>query len=101
MGNLPIHIFVVGWAIQFCVAGYFWMPVITNFAPGVGWRDVILLENLQGISFFDLDPALFNEEGQKYRERLIRIRPRLRICLLVWIFVVGPILMLIQTIYRA
>jgi hypothetical protein len=94
MSNLPLYIFVAGWVILLCVSCYFWIPVITNFAPGVGWRDVFLLGNLQGISFFDLDPALFNEKGQKYRERLIWIRPRLRICILIWIFVGAPLLWL-------
>jgi hypothetical protein len=100
MGNLSIYIFVVGWVILLCVACYFWIPVITNFAPGVGWRDVFLLENLEGISFFDLDPTLLNEDGQKYRERLIRIRPRLRICLFIWIFAGAPVLGLIHEIYH-
>jgi hypothetical protein len=100
MGNLPIYIFVVGWAIQFFVAAYFWMSVLTNFAPGIGWRDVLLLQNLSRTSFFDLAPTFFNEEGQKYRERLIRISPRLRTCLFLWIFVAGPILILIQAIYN-
>ncbi|MGA8499396.1 MAG: hypothetical protein WB764_28210 [Xanthobacteraceae bacterium] len=101
MGNFPIYIFVAGFAVQLCVAAYFWIPVLSNFVAGVGWRDVFFLENLQGISFFDLDPALFNEEGQKYRERLMRIRPRLRICLLIWTFVFGPLLILIQRTYLA
>jgi hypothetical protein len=95
--DLPISIFVAGWAIQFFVALYFYWPVFTNFAPNIGWRDVFAAQQL-GISFFELSPAFFNEEGQKHFERLVRVRPRLRTCLLMWIFMAGSILGVIQTI---
>jgi hypothetical protein len=98
MRDLPISIFVAGWAIQFFVALYFYWPVFTNFAPNIRWRDLFAVQQLGRISFFELAPAFFNEDGQKHLERWIRVRPRLRICLLTWVFVAGPVLGMIQTI---
>jgi hypothetical protein len=64
MANFPTYIFLAGFAVQLCIAAYFWIPILSNFVAGIGWRDVLLLENLQGISFFDLDPPCLLKKGK-------------------------------------
>ncbi|MCK1384604.1 hypothetical protein [Bradyrhizobium sp. 21] len=78
---MAVYIWIFGAAVFAGLELYLGVHALRNSAPGVERKGVMFFRKFAG----QLDKALFNEEGQKYRGWMIRNE----IAYCFWIFVIG------------